>query len=178
MDALASEARSGRIGVYGASNWTTSRLAKAAAWAVAHGIAPFAASSPNLSLAVPVVPPWPGCISAGDRRSLAWYRRTQLPLLAWSPLARGYFSEGPVADEAAMRRAFDSPRNRRCRRRAQALASQMGVRPDQVALAWVLDQAFPTAAVIGARAIAELEASVEAATIDLSMERVRYLAEA
>lgn len=188
MTALAEHRAAGRIGATSGSNWSTHRLAEANAWASGHGLPPFDASSPNLSLAVPTRPPWPGCLTAGDPASLAWYEQTQLPLFAWAPLARGFFSAEPV-DVAPVRRhamipldqdidaaaAFDSPANRARRERARTLASELGVSANQVALAWVLNQPFPTWAVIGARTIAELEESAAAADLELSPELVRWL---
>lgn len=189
LAALAEQRASGRICATSGSNWSTERLAEANAWAAAHDVPPFDASSPNLSLAVPTRPPWRGCLTAGDPASLAWYERTQLPLFAWAPLARGYFSAEPV-DVALIRRhamipldqdldaaaAFDSPANRERRQRARALASELGVSANQVALAWVLNQPFPTWAVIGARTIPQLEESVAAADLELTAAQVRWLA--
>lgn len=188
MTALAEHRAAGRIGATSGSNWSTGRLAEANAWAIEHGLPPFDASSPNLSLAVPTRPPWQGCLTAGDPASLEWYERTQLPLFAWASLARGYFSAEPV-DLAPIRRhgmipldqdndaasAFDSADNRQRRERARTLAGELGVTANQVALAWVLRQPFPTWAVIGARTVAELEESVAAADLELSPDQVRWL---
>jgi aryl-alcohol dehydrogenase-like predicted oxidoreductase len=175
VDALAREVTAKRICAYGGSNWTTARLAEASAWATRHGVPAFAASSPNLSLAVPVEPPWPGCLTAGDPASLAWYERTQLPLIAWSSLARGYFADGPIADDAEVLAAFDAPRNRVRRDRARRLAAELRVTANQVALAWVLHQPFPTFAVVGAATIAQLESSAAAVDIALGAEQAAGL---
>jgi aryl-alcohol dehydrogenase-like predicted oxidoreductase len=177
MTALARHRAAGRIGATGGSNWTTERLAEANAWAVAHGVPPFDASSPNLALACPVRAPWPGCVTAGDTPSMAWYERTKLPLISWSPLARGYFAD-PIAvvDEApAATAAFDSPANRARRARAQRLAVDLGATANQVALAWLLNQPFPTWATIGATTIPQLDESMAAAALSLTGEQVRWL---
>ena len=83
-----------------------------------------------------------------------------------SPLARGYFAPAPIdaepirrtRDDPALERAtsraasaFDSPDNRARRTRARALATELGVTANQVALAWVLNQPFPTWAIVGVR---------------------------
>lgn len=191
MAALAEHRASGRVGATSGSNWSTDRLAEANAWATAHGLQPFDAASPNLSLAVPTRPPWPGCLTAGDPASLAWYEQSQLPLFAWAPLARGYFTAEPI-DQAPIRRhalipldqdidaaaAFDSPDNRERRERARTLAGELSVSTNQVALAWVLNQPFPTWAVVGARTVAQLEECVAAADLELSPAQVRWLATA
>lgn len=189
MAALAEHRAAGRIGATSGSNWSTDRLTEANAWASAHGLPPFDAASPNLSLAVPTRPPWPGCLTAGDPASLAWYARAQLPLFAWAPLARGYFTAEPV-DVAPIRRhamipleqdidaaaAFDSPTNRERRERARTLATELGWNANQVALAWVLNQPFPTWAIVGVRTVAQLEECVAAADLELSPGQVRWLA--
>ena len=55
----------GRIRAFGGSNWTAGRIAEANDYAAAHGLVGFAASSPNLSLAVPRQVPWAGgCLIA------------------------------------------------------------------------------------------------------------------
>ena len=168
----------GRVRAFGASNWTTARLTEAAAYAAAHGLEPFASSSPHLSLAVQHAPAWPGAVSAADRASRAWYERSQLPVVAWSSLARGYFAHTPAIEDwsdADMERVYDAPDNRERRRRAGWVARELGRSPTQVALAWVLGQPFPTFAVMGARTSSELEESAAACAIELTPGQRRWL---
>jgi aryl-alcohol dehydrogenase-like predicted oxidoreductase len=190
MSALAEHRAAGRIGSTGGSNWTTARLAEANAWSLANGVPPFEVSSPNLALALATRPPWDGCVVAGDPASLAWYTATQLPLLAWAALARAYFVEGAAGNpqatafgadaravDIAATEAFDSPSNRERRERARALGRELGSTANQVALAWVLNQPFPTRAVIGIRTIAQLDEAAAVADLRLSVEQVRWLAD-
>ena len=190
MTALAEHRAGGRIGATGGSNWTTTRLAAANAWALAHGTPPFDVGSPNLALALATRPPWVGCVVAGDPASLAWYTATQLPLVAWSALARAYFVEGSAgvaqatafgADARAVdmtaTEAFDAPANRERRERARVLGRELGFTANQIALAWVLNQPFPTRAVIGVRTIPELDEAAAAADLRLTPEQVRWLAD-
>jgi aryl-alcohol dehydrogenase-like predicted oxidoreductase len=176
LDALARHRADGRIRTYGASNWTTARLAEADAYARSHGLPRFAVSSPNLSLAVPERPVWPGCVTAGNARSRSWYERTQMPVMSWSPLARGYFERSPEArrdvDAAS---AFESSRNSGRRRRVWQLATQLDVPPGRIALSWVLHQPFPTMAVIGPRTHAELSEAIAALDVPLNEVQVRWL---
>ena len=48
---------------------------------------------------------------------------------------------------------------------------------NQVALAWVLNQPFPTRAVIGVRTLPELDEAAAAADVRLAREQVRWLAD-
>ena len=85
----------GRIRAFGGSNWTARRIAEANEYAQKHGLVPFAASSPNLSLAVQAQPPWAECLSLSGPDGAAdrdWYRRQGMPLFTWSSLAGGFFS--------------------------------------------------------------------------------------
>src|SRR5207248_5002422 len=78
VEALEEHRRAGRIRAYGGSNWSTARLEEANAYARAHGLQGFIASSPNLSLAVQNEPVWADCLSASDPGSRAWYEHTQM----------------------------------------------------------------------------------------------------
>lgn len=167
LEALNRELDAGRIGAFGASNWTTARLDEAAAYARRHGLVAFSCSSPELSLARPAVEPWPGCVSIHDPASAAWYERRQLPVVAWSSQSAGFFA-GVASDH--VRRVYATPENEERRRRAAELAATKGCTTPQVALAWVLAQPFPVSAVIGPRTIEELRESVGALQVELTPE--------
>src|SRR5205085_586979 len=161
VDALDECVRAGKTTVVGGSGWTTRRLGMANSYAAVHGKAPFVVSSPNHSLAVPREPMWQGCVYLpGDAAALAWYEETQLPVLAWSSQARGFFSgrfspgEGPDPD---VLRVYDTPDNWQRLERTRALALKLGCTHTQIALAWVLRQPFPVFALIGPHSRAELE---------------------
>ncbi len=172
VEELNEHRRAGRILSFGASNWTTSRLDEAARYAEEHALETFTCSSVYLGLAEQNEPPWLETVSARDPDSLAWYERTQLPLFAWSAQAGGYFA-GYLDEQVA--RVYDSERNRERLARARELAARHGATPNQVALAWVLTQAFPTYAIIGPRTVAELRESVEALDLELSPDDIRWL---
>jgi aryl-alcohol dehydrogenase-like predicted oxidoreductase len=162
----------GRFGTFGASNWTESRLGEAQSYAAAHGLESFSCSSPQLSLAVPAVEPWPGCVSIHSSASLDWYSRTQLSVFAWSSQARGFFAG---RTDEYVEQVYATNENEERRRRASLLASRVGCTPAQMALAWVLAQPFPTYAVVGPETVAELEESVAALEIELTPDDVAWL---
>ena len=169
----------GRVRALGASNWTTDRLAEAAAVAADDGLPGFVASSPNLSLARQLRSPWPDCVSASDRTSRSWYADTQMPVFAWSASAGGYFAGGGRQPDStrddAMAGVYDSEDNHERYRRAEELGKRFGATADQVALAWVLAQRFPAFAVIGTRNLEHLAAAVAATEIELSPDEVEWL---
>jgi aryl-alcohol dehydrogenase-like predicted oxidoreductase len=173
LHALDEHRAAGRIGVAGASNWTTGRLEEAVAHARAHGLAGFSCASPGMSLAVANEPPWPGCVTAGDRASRAWYERAGMPVLAWSAQAGGFFAG---AGGAHVDRVYGGPANAERARRARSLGAARGASANQVALAWLLHQPFRVHPIIGPRTVAELDESLGALEIELQPDELRWLA--
>jgi aryl-alcohol dehydrogenase-like predicted oxidoreductase len=177
LEALNAHIEAGRIGAIGASNWTWRRIAEANDYAAAHGLVGFAFSSPNLSLAKANEPFWPGCVSA-DAETCRWHERTGLPLLSWSSMARGFFTgrfTPDVRDNADLVRVFYSDGNWERYRRAQILAAEKGVTAIQIALAYVLNQPFPAAALIGAQSPEELESCAAGEKLMLTRAELDWL---
>jgi aryl-alcohol dehydrogenase-like predicted oxidoreductase len=177
LEALNEHIESGKIGAIGASNWTWQRLEEANAYAASNGLKGFTFSSPNLSLAKANEPFWAGCVSA-DEETLAWHERTKLPLLSWSSQARGFFTgrfTPEVRDNEDLVRVFYSDGNWERLHRAEQLAESKKTSPIQIALAYVLNQPFPTCALIGAQNQAELLSCDEGSRITLSPEEVAWL---
>ena len=172
LEAVNEQKRAGRIRVLGASNWTPARLEEAETYAAADGLESFACSSPGLSLAVPNEPPWPDCVGANDPESRACYARRQLPVIAWSSQSGGYFAG--VRSERLLE-VYGSEENAERLRRAEELARAKGCTTNQLALAWVLVQAFPVWAVIGPHTVEELRSSVAALDVELSADEARRL---
>lgn len=178
VEALNEHRRAGRIRAFGGSNWTTSRLDAANAYAAAHGLEPFCCSSPNLSLAVQNEPMWPGCVSASDPGTRTWHARNQMPLFAWSSQAGGFFTGIAAPDRQEnpdMVRVYHSAGNWERLRRAEELGRRKGFTPNQMALAWVLHQPFPIYALIGPRTVNELHSSVAALAVELTPEEALWL---
>lgn len=177
VEMLAEHARQGRVGCYGVSNWTAARIGEAGGYAADHGLQPFACSSCNLSLAVQCEPMWPGALSVSDPESRSWYALRALPLFAWSAQGGGFFllDEPQIRSDPVLDRVYGSEENWERRRRATELAAAAGCTPNQIALAWVLGQPFPTYAVIGPRVAAELDDSLAALDIKLTPEQRAWL---
>ena len=181
IEVLNAHQRAGRIRAFGGSNWTVERIVAANRYAEEHGLASFSVSSPNLSLAVWNEPPWPGCVSASDADSRAWYAREQLPLFAWSSQATGLVTgryrpedrDDPTLGFVA--RTWFSEVNFQRLARIEALAEERGLTAAQVGLAWVLCQQFPTYALIGPRTIDETRTSIEALRVTLSPADMSWL---
>lgn len=177
IDALNEHIAAGRIGAIGGSNWTWQRLQDANRYAASNGLAGFTFSSPNLSLAKINEPYWSGCVSA-DTDTCQWHEKEQMPLLSWSSQARGFFTgrfSPEVQDNADIVRVFYNDANWERLRRAEQLAAEKQVTAIQIALAYVINQSFPTCALIGAQNPQELLSCEAGAQIRLSRVELDWL---
>ena len=188
IDALNEHQQAGRISAFGASNWTHDRIREANAYAAAHDLTPFAASSPNFSLAEQVESPWgPDCVTISGPKNVAvreWYAQTQMPVFAWSSLARGFFSGrlsranragiADVLDESSVR-AYGADQNFDRLDRAETLAKENGLTVPQIALAYVLNQPMNVFALIGAANREEFEANMQVLDLELTPAECAWL---
>jgi len=168
----------GKIGVFGGSNWTQARMIEANAYAAAHGQQGFSVLSNNFSLARMNAPIWPGVMACSDDAYRTWLEDTGTALFSWSSQARGFFTgrAGPdKTNDKDLVRAFYSDENFERRRRAFTLAAEKNVAPMTIALAYVLAQKMPTCALVGPRTLAELRASLDVFSVDLSDGETAWL---
>ncbi|HUU96247.1 MAG TPA: aldo/keto reductase, partial [Phycisphaerae bacterium] len=179
VDVLNENLGAGRMKVFALSNFTLPRLDAFRDYAVRRGLRGFVAVSNQFSLAQVQAPIW-DCylVSSSDAQSRAWFEKTQTPLFSWSSQARGFFTE------RASRENTSNPELVRCwynednfgrKERAEELARKRGVLPINIALAYVLNQPFPTFPLIGPKRIAEIRSSLAALEIELSTEELRWL---
>lgn len=177
LEILNEHVEAGRIGAFGGSNWSKERLQEANDYAAQHGLVGFTYSSPNLSLAKAIEPYWTDCISV-DNETLAWHEQTGLPIFSWSSQARGFFTGRFTKEDRSNKdlvRVFYNDENWERYRRAEQLAKEKGVETIQISLAYVLNQAFPTAAIIGPQNKQEMISCKEATEIALTADEVKWL---
>jgi aryl-alcohol dehydrogenase-like predicted oxidoreductase len=180
VEALNEHWRAGRIRVFGGSNWTHARIQEANDYAAEHGLQPFTASSPNFGLAEQVLDPWgPGCVTLSGPQNVeprAWYQANQMPVLAYSSLARGFFSGRITPDDfeqtkwmldRACLTAYCHDVNFQRLARTIALAEEKGVTVPQVALAYILHSPLNVLPLVGAANRDEYAQNV--AALDLSL---------
>jgi aryl-alcohol dehydrogenase-like predicted oxidoreductase len=187
IEVLNEHKAAGRIGAFGGSNWSHERIAAANEYAEKCGLIPFAASSPNFSLAEWAREPWPGCITiSGQSNRLVrdWYTRTQLPVFTWSSLAGGFFS-GRFSRQNL--NSFEDPMDKVCVAsycfeenfqrldRAQELAQKKGVSLAQLALAYVLSQPMNVFALVGCRNGDEFRANAAGLNVSLTPDECAWL---
>jgi aryl-alcohol dehydrogenase-like predicted oxidoreductase len=173
LESLVSFQKRGDIAAWGVSNWTHERIRAIDGLARASGVPGVAASSPHFSLAEWSSVPWAGCVSiAGDARldARAFYERAQIPVLAWSPLGRGFFSAAGAED-----RVYRAPSNVGRRERAQELATKRGTDVSRVALAYLLSQPFPVFPIVASAAPDRMKANLHATELRLTREELNWL---
>ncbi len=188
VDTLNRFHREGKIGAFGGSNWTVERIKEANDYAEASGQTPFTVCSPNYSLAHQVEDPWGGgCTTltgpehAADRE---WYRENDMPVLAYSSLARGLFSgkfkssEPEKAEEVLdfiAKRGYYYPENMERLARAEQLAEKYDCLPSEIALAWLFCQDLTVFPILSGSKVKYYRQALHAEQIPLTPEEVRWL---
>ena len=177
METLNEHIRSGKILAIGASNWELDRIIAANEYAEKNSLIGFTFNSPNLSLAKCQIPRWEGCVSA-NQEMVDWHEKTNIPLFSWSAQAGGFFSGRFTRDnfdDQEMVDVFYNDENWERYDRAIELANKKNVSPIQIALAYVLNQKFPTTAVIGPEKLEELLSSYDGSKMELTQKEVEWL---
>ncbi len=187
VEVLNEHHKAGRIGAFGGSNWTHTRIKEANEYAKAHGLVPFAISNPNYSMVEMVEEPWAECVSIGEpngREAREWYAAQQdLVLFTWSTLAGGFLSgkvtrdtnELPGGSADLVKRCYYSDANFERLDRATALAAKKGLTIPQIALAYILNQPGNIHTLIAPVTPDEIKQNVVALDVDLSPDEIAYL---
>lgn len=170
VGALVRAKEAGKIGAIGLSEMSAKTLRRA------HAVHPVAAMQSEYS-------PW---VRNPEVAVLEACRELGTAFVAFSPLARGFLTGAMTSNEfkpgdlrIPMPR-FQEPNfsaNLKLAARFNALAAELGIRPAQLSLAWVLARGPHVIAIPGTRTIAHLEENVGAAGIDLPAEVVAQVDE-
>lgn len=166
-DALLEQVAAGRIGGFGVSNWTVSRLRDLRTYLDQSDARHLMAFSNHFSLAEMVSAPWPGCLAV-SREELDELADLGVKMLAWSSLATGFFAGRETPH-------WDSPANQARRGRAAELAERRGSSPAAVALAYVLNQPDHVLPVVRTGSEPHLDEMLAAAELRLSDDELEWL---
>jgi predicted dehydrogenase/aryl-alcohol dehydrogenase-like predicted oxidoreductase len=179
VDAMDAEVRAGRIrGPFGGSNWSKERMDEAIAYAKRTGKTAPAALSNNFALAEMLDPIWDGCVTASTPDFKQWLIERQVTNFSWSSQGRGFFTDRAGRDKTdndELVRCWYNDQNFARRDRAIELAGKLNKNPIHIALAYVLAQPFPSIPLIGPRTLGELDDSLLAFDITLTLEQVSWL---
>ncbi|RAS81152.1 aldo/keto reductase [Priestia endophytica] len=179
MDMLQDFKNSGHIKAFGVSNWSTERIEEANKYADKKGYNRLLVNSPSFSLAQINEPRWPGTVYV-DKTDLKWHKKMNFPLFSWASQASGFFTGRFSPEDKSNKdivRVYYNDTNWERFRRANELAKQKGTKykANHIALAFVLNQSFPSCAVIGPQNIEELNSSIQALEIQLTSEEKRWI---
>jgi aryl-alcohol dehydrogenase (NADP+) len=181
LAALDDIVRAGKARYIGASSMAAWQFAKALCLSDRHGWVRFVSMQNHYNLVY----------REEEREMLPLCLDQGIGVIPWSPLARGFLagnrkaSDVSGAAEATRRAKADDIAHRlyyeesdfRVVERVVALARTRGVKPAQIAIAWLLQRAGVVAPIVGASKMEHLDDAVDALAIPLSPEEARSLEE-
>jgi aryl-alcohol dehydrogenase (NADP+) len=177
LEALHDVVRSGKARYVGASSMFAWQFAKALFLADRHGWTRFLSMQNHYNLVY----------REEEREMIPLCQDQGIGLIPWSPLARGFLAGNRSKEErgATVRAKTDDFAHRLYYQesdfavadRVAAVAGARGVRPAQIALAWLLHKPAVAAPIVGASKMPQLEESVAALEIRLSDEEIASLEE-
>ena len=190
METLHDVKREGKIRLFGVSNWTVDRIREANLYALRNRIEDFSVSSPNYGLALQMDDLWGGgCVSVSGPEHQAdrdWYTGTQMPVIAYSSLGRGFFSGKFRADdpEGAKRvldiyaqKGYLYPENLGRLKRAEEMAQRKGITVPEIAMRYAFASPMNLFAVVSTTKAERLDSSIRAAANPLTAEEAKWLEE-
>ncbi len=175
LEALHDVVKAGKARYVGASSMWAWQFTKALYLADRHGWTRFISMQPHYNLVY----------REEEREMLPLCRDQGIGVIPWSPLARGFLTGNRVratfgdtmrakTDDYA-RQLYFQEADFTVADRVSAVAEARGVKPAQVALAWLLQVPGVTAPIIGASKLFQLEEAVASLDIRLSAEEVASL---
>jgi aryl-alcohol dehydrogenase-like predicted oxidoreductase len=177
MEALNDVVRAGKARYIGASSMFAWQFAKAQHVAERNGWARFVSMQPHYNL----------LYREEEREMIPQCLDQGVGVIPWSPLARGVLAGNRSREgERKTTRAgsdefadwlYSQPTDFDVVDRVVELAGERGVKPAQVALAWLLHKPGVTAPIIGATKLSHLEDALAAADLALSDEEIARLEE-
>jgi aryl-alcohol dehydrogenase (NADP+) len=178
LSALDSLVRSGKVRYLGASSMYAWQFQRALCLADRHGWTRFVSMQNHYNLVY----------REEEREMLPLCREEGIGVIPWSPLARGFLAgsrrrKGEWGDtlrartDAFAHELYYADSDFQIVERVVALAERRGVRPAQVALAWLLRQPGVTAPIVGTTRLEHLDQAIEALALELTDAECDYLEE-
>ena len=182
MEALHDVVKAGKARYIGASSMAAWQFAKSLYVCDLHGWTRFAAMQNHYNLVY----------REEEREMMPLCRAEGIGVIPWSPLARGFLagnrSTGVTPAEkggetvraksdAFAHSLYYQPSDFEVVNRVEEIAKDHGVKPAQIALAWLLVQPGMTSPIIGASKAYQLEEAISALDIKLSDEEIKRLEE-
>jgi len=177
LSALNDIVRTGKARYIGASSMSAWQFAKMLYLADRHGWPRFVSMQNHYNLVY----------REEEREMLPLCREEGIGIIPWSPLARGFLAgnrrKGDHGDTSRAKtddfahELYFSDADFAVADRVAELAKRQGVKPAQIALAWVIAQPGVTAPIIGASKLPQLDEAIDALALRLSKDDVAFLEE-
>jgi len=177
LEALHDVVKSGKVRYIGGSSMAAWQFSKAQYLADRHGWTRFVSMQNHYNL----------IYREEEREMLPLCQDMGVGVIPWSPLARGFLAGNRTRDRRGetTRSLSDNYAHELYYRdsdfdvldRVLALAERRGVKPAQIALAWLLHKPGVTAPIIGATKMHHLDDALGALSIELSPEEMAFLEE-
>jgi len=177
LEALHDIVKAGKARYIGASSMPAWRFAKMLYVADAHGWTRFVTMQNHYNL----------IYREEEREMLPLCREEGIGVIPWSPLARGFLAGNRRKDEAASttrskndefaQALYYTDADFAVAARVSEIAARRGVKPTQVALAWLLSRPGLTAPIVGASKLEQLDELIDALALTLSAEECALLEE-
>ncbi|MBR6044323.1 MAG: aldo/keto reductase [Ruminococcus sp.] len=169
--------QSGKVRFIGASNWTTARIEQANRFAEQNGMEPFRVSQINYSLAHSSTDtfgdPTLVCMNMWEYN---WYRKHDLPVMAFSPQAKGFFARFAKGDATIpVDGQFTSTANLARLARVKKISEETGVPPAVVPLGYLNSQQFFVSSVFACSKLWQLEEDMEAQDLRYDPKTAAFL---
>jgi aryl-alcohol dehydrogenase-like predicted oxidoreductase len=177
VEALHDVVKAGKARYLGASSMSAWRFEKMLRVADAHGWTRFVSMQNHYNLVY----------REEEREMMPLCREEGIGVIPWSPLARGFLAgnrkRGDSGDTIRAKtdefshHLYYADSDFTIADRVGAMAAERGVRPAQIALAWLLAQPGVTAPIVGASKIAHLDDAIGALDLQLTDDERRGLEE-
>lgn len=175
--------KKGKIRAFGASNWSAKRIASANKYAAEHGLKGFCASQIKFSPAItsPSFADDPTLVEM-NKTEFDFYKASHMPVFAFAPQAKGFFSKMAVGGESALsdkaRERYMCETNLLRLDKITELAAEYGCSV-AAAVCAVLMSVPETAVmpIIGGKTSVQLSESLEGADIEIAGETVHEILE-
>jgi aryl-alcohol dehydrogenase (NADP+) len=177
LEALNDVVRAGKARYIGASSMFAWQFSKALNTSVSHGWARFSSMQNHYNLVY----------REEEREMVPLCLDEGIGVIPWSPLARGFLAGNRTAErsgetaraksDAFAHQMYYSEADFAVQAAAGAVADERGVKPAQIALAWLLHRNGVTSPIVGASKMYQLDEAIAAIDIKLSGEEMRRLEE-
>ncbi len=180
IDTLNDMMRSGKIRVFGCSNWHTDRIEAANAYAAKSGQSGFSASQIQWNLAETKEEYFKKYTSVVmDAPSYDWYFQNKMPIFAFSPQAQGFFSKAAASGldslSDMLTTCYVNPGNLKRLAKVTELAKARRVPVSVPVLAYLINNKLPCVAVFGATSKEMLLETLQAVDFKMSAEEADAL---